>query len=137
VVVVLDLCIMPLMNTGMHASSVQGSIMGASRMDSSYVVLSKQNKSQSPGIPPRPPTAAARHVESNQSTRAIEGSYIMLPPAAASIYKTSASEGGDAHLPPPSPNSTSPLPGNNSGFHSSVTVLKRAFEIASSQTQVK
>jgi beclin 1 len=123
VVLVLDLCIMPLMNTGMHASSVQGSIMGASRMDSSYVVLSKQNKSQSPGIPPRPPTAAARHVESNQS--------------AASIYKTSASEGGDAHLPPPSPNSTSPLPGNNSGFHSSVTVLKRAFEIASSQTQVK
>jgi beclin 1 len=61
----------------------------------------------------------------------------MLPPAAASIYKTSASEGGGAHLPPPSPNSTSPLPGNNSGFHSSVTVLKRAFEIASSQTQVE
>ena len=122
----------------MHASSVQGSIMGASRMDSSYVVLSKQNKSQGPGIPPRPPTAATRHVEpNNQSTRAIEGSYIMLPPAAASIYKTSASDAGGANLPPPSLNSTSPSPGNNSGFHSSVVVLKQAFEIASSQTQVK
>ncbi|EMS64450.1 Beclin-1-like protein [Triticum urartu] len=106
-------------------------------MDSSYVVLSKQNRSQGPGIPPRPPSAAARHVEPNQSTRAIEGSYIMLPPAAASIYKTSTSEGGGAHLSPPNVNSTSPSPGNNSGFHSSVTVLKRAFEIASSQTQVE
>jgi heme/copper-type cytochrome/quinol oxidase subunit 2 len=28
------------------------------------------------------------------------------------------------------------MPGNNSGFLSSVTVLKRAFEIATSQTQV-
>uniref|UniRef100_A0ACD5VPP5 Uncharacterized protein n=1 Tax=Avena sativa TaxID=4498 RepID=A0ACD5VPP5_AVESA len=127
----------PHANSGMHASSVQGSIMGASRMDSSYVVLSKQNRSQGPGIPPRPPSAAARHVEPNQSTRAIEGSYIMLPPAAASIYKTSASEGGGAHLPPLSLNSTSHSQGNNSGFHSSVTVLKRAFEIASSQTQVE
>ncbi|XP_062207935.1 beclin-1-like protein isoform X2 [Phragmites australis] len=123
--------------SGMHASPVQGSIMGASRMDNSYVVLSRQNRSQGPGVPPRPPSAAAPHIEPNQSTRAIEGSYIMLPPPAASIYKTSASEGGGAQLPPPSVNSSSPLPGNNSGFHSSVTVLKRAFEIASSQTQVE
>jgi beclin 1 len=121
----------------MHASSVQGSIMGASRMDSSYVVLSKKNRSQGPGIPPRPPSAGARHVEPNQSTRAMDGSYIMLPPAAASIYKTSASEGGGAHLSRPSLDSTDHSPVNNSGFHSSVTVLKRAFEIASSQTQVK
>ncbi|TVU34580.1 hypothetical protein EJB05_16417, partial [Eragrostis curvula] len=123
--------------SGMHASAVQGSIMGASRMDNSYVVLSRQNRSQGPGIPPRPPSAAAAHLDPNQSTRAIEGSYIVLPPPAASIYKTSASEGGGAQQQPPGVNSSSPSPGNNSGFHSSVTVLKRAFEIATSQTQVE
>jgi beclin 1 len=111
--------------------------MGASRMDNSYVVLSRQSRSQGPGIPPRPPSAAAPHTEPNQSTRAIEGSYIVLPPPAASIYKTPASEGGVAQLTPPGLNSSSPSPGNNSGFHSNVTVLKRAFEIASSQTQVE
>ncbi|CAL4959679.1 unnamed protein product [Urochloa decumbens] len=123
--------------SGNHASSVQGSVMGASRMDNSYVVLSRQNRSQGPGIPPRPPSAAAPHTEPHQPTRAIEGSYIVLPPPAASIYKAPASEGGGAQLTPPSVNSSSPSPGNNSGFHSSVTVLKRAFEIASSQTQVE
>ncbi|KAK8454378.1 hypothetical protein SEVIR_5G440200v4 [Setaria viridis] len=123
--------------SGNHASSVQGSVMGASRMENSYVVLSRQNRSQGPRIPPRPPSAAAPHTEPSQPTRAIEGSYIVLPPPAASIYKTPASEGGGAQLTPPGVNSSSPSPGNNSGFHSSVTVLKRAFEIASSQTQVE
>lgn len=127
-----------LIDAGNHASSVQGSVMGASRMDNSYVVLSRQNRSQGPRIPPRPPSAAAPHTEPSQPTRAIEGSYIVLPPPAASIYKTPASEGGGAQLTPPGVNSSSPSsPGNNSGFHSSVTVLKRAFEIASSQTQVQ
>ncbi|KAF0916870.1 hypothetical protein E2562_014609 [Oryza meyeriana var. granulata] len=121
--------------SGMHVSSVQGSIMGASRMDNSYVVLSKQNRSHGHGIPSRPPGAAAPHIEPNQPTRAMEGSYIVLPPAAASIYKTSTSEGGGAQFPPPSMNSNSPLPGNS--FHSNLTVLKRAFEIATSQTQVE
>ncbi|KAJ1286887.1 hypothetical protein BS78_03G386700 [Paspalum vaginatum] len=123
--------------SGNHASSVQGSVMGASRMDNSYVVLSRQNRSQGPGIPPRPPSAAALHAEPNQSTRAIEGSYIVLPPPAASIYKTPATEGGGAQKAPPGVNSSNPSPGNNSGFHSCVTILKRAFEIASSQTQVE
>uniref|UniRef100_A0A0D9YD75 Atg6 BARA domain-containing protein n=1 Tax=Oryza glumipatula TaxID=40148 RepID=A0A0D9YD75_9ORYZ len=126
---------LPAQATSAHASSVHGSIMGASRMDNSYVVLSKQNKSHGHGIPPRPPSAAAPHIEPNQPTRAMEGSYIVLPPAAASIYKTSTSEGGGARLPPPSINSSSLLPGNS--FHSNVTVLKRAFEIATSQTQVE
>uniref|UniRef100_A0A0D9V467 Beclin 1 protein n=1 Tax=Leersia perrieri TaxID=77586 RepID=A0A0D9V467_9ORYZ len=121
--------------SGMQVSSFQGSIMGASRMDNSYVVLSKQNRSHGHGIPPRPPSAATPHIEPNQPTRAIEGSYIVLPPAAASIYKTSTSEGGGPQLPPPSINSNSHLPGNN--FHSNVTVLQRAFEIATSQTQVE
>uniref|UniRef100_A0A0E0G4I4 Atg6 BARA domain-containing protein n=1 Tax=Oryza nivara TaxID=4536 RepID=A0A0E0G4I4_ORYNI len=121
--------------SGMNVSSVQGSVMGASRMDNSYVVLSKQNRSHSHGIPPRPPSAGIPRAEPNQPTRAMEGSYIVLPPAAASIYKTSASEGGGAQLSPTSMNPGSPLPGNN--FHSSVTVLKRAFEIATSQTQIE
>ncbi|BAH92083.1 Os03g0258500 [Oryza sativa Japonica Group] len=126
---------LPAQATSGHVSSVHGSIMGASRMDNSYVVLSKQNKSHGHGIPPRPPSAAAPHIEPNQPTRAMEGSYIVLPPAAASIYKTSTSEGGGAQLPPPSINSSSLLTGNS--FHSNVTVLKRAFEIATSQTQVE
>jgi len=124
-------------DSGMHASAFQGSTMGASRMDSSYVVLSKNNRSQGLGIPPRPRSAAAPHIEPNQPPRPIEGSYIMLPPPAASIYKTSSSEGVGRQLLPPSVNSSSSMPGNNSGFFSSVTVLKRAFEIATSQTQVK
>jgi len=124
------------MGAGMHASAAQGSTMGAGSMDSSYVVLSKNNRSQGPGIPPRPRSAAAPHIEPNQPPRPIEGSYIMLPPPAASIYKTSSSEGVGRQLLPPSVNSSSSMPGNNSGFFSSVTVLKRAFEIATSQTQV-
>ncbi|KAL6845279.1 hypothetical protein ACP4OV_024774 [Aristida adscensionis] len=40
-------------------------------------------------------------------------------------------------MPPESVNSSAASPRNNSGFHSSVSVLKRAFEIANSQTQVE
>ena len=101
------------MYAGNHASSVQGSVMGASKMDNSYVVLSRQNKSQGPRIPPRPPSAAAAHADPSQSTRAIEVSYIVLPPPAASIYRTSASEGGGAQLTPPGANSSSPSPLKN------------------------
>jgi beclin len=102
----------------MHASAVEGSIMGVSRMENSFVVISTQKRSRGHGIPPHSPAAAAQHTEPSQSTRAIEGSYIMLPPPAASIYKTSSCEA------------------NNSGFYHGVTVLKRAFDIATSQTQV-
>ncbi|OEL35828.1 Beclin-1-like protein [Dichanthelium oligosanthes] len=123
--------------SGMHASAVQGSIMGTNRMDNSYVVLSKKNRSKGLGIPPRPLSAGSPHIEPSQPTRPIEGSYIMLPPPTASIYKTSSSEGDGAQLLPSSVNSSSSSPGNNSGFFSSVTVLKRAFEIATSQTQVE
>lgn len=123
------------MGAGMHASAVQGSTMGASRMDSSYVVLSKNNRSQGLGTPPRLRSAAAPHIEPNQPPRPIEASYIMLP-SPASIYKTSSSEGVGRQLLPPSVNSSSSMLGNNSEFFSGVTVLKRAFEIATSQTQV-
>ncbi|KAG2590808.1 beclin-1-like protein [Panicum virgatum] len=119
--------------SGLHASAVQGCNMAASRMNDSYVVLSKKNSSKGLGIPPHPQSAASPHIEPNQLTRPIEDSYIVLPPSTASIYKTSSSEGDGAQLLPPSCS----LAGNNSGFFSSVTVLKRAFEIATSQTQVE
>ena len=135
IVVTLTFCAV-INGCSMHASAVQGSTLGASRMDSSYVVLSKNNRSQGLGSPPRPRSAAAPHIEPNQPPKPIEASYIMLPPPAASIYKTSSSEGVGRQLLPPSVNSSSSMPGNNSGFLSSVTVLKRAFEIATSQTQV-
>lgn len=119
----------------MLASSVQGSIMGTSRMDNSYVVLSKKNRSKSLGVSQRPLSSASPHVEPNQPTRPMECSYIMLPPPTASIYKASSSEDA-AQLLPPIVNSSSSSPQNSSGLFSSVTVLKRAFEIATSQAQV-
>nr|CAB3473911.1 unnamed protein product [Digitaria exilis] len=123
--------------SGMLASSVQGSIMGTSRMDNSYVVvLSKKNRSKSLGISQRPLSSASPHVEPNQPTRPMECSYIMLPPPTASIYKASSSEDA-AQLLPPIVNSSSSSPQNSSGLFSSVTVLKRAFEIATSQAQVE
>ncbi|GJN18067.1 hypothetical protein PR202_gb05186 [Eleusine coracana subsp. coracana] len=116
--------------SGVHASAVQGSIMGASRMDNSFVVISNQKRSLGPGFPPHSAGAAAQHTEHSQSTRAIEGSYIMLPPPAASIYKASSHEGSGVNF-------SSPYSEHNSGFLSGVTVLKRAFDIATSQTQVE
>ncbi|KAI3829266.1 hypothetical protein L1987_03385 [Smallanthus sonchifolius] len=95
-----------------------GSVLG-SRMDQSFVVLPK-NRS---GVPPRP------------SAKAMEESFVVLPPPAASVYK-SADGGGNSHL-PSHDEATPPTHSNNSGFHSTITVLKRAFEIASSQTQVE
>ncbi|XP_076933673.1 beclin-1-like protein isoform X1 [Bidens hawaiensis] len=95
----------------MHgAASVSGS-----RMDQSFVVLPKQR----PGVPPRPTT---------QSLKAMEESFVVLPPPAASVYKSADATHAPSHDAPPR--------SINSGFHSTITVLKRAFEIATTQTQV-
>lgn len=119
----------------MQTSSVQGSMLGSTRMDHSFVVLSKQ-KAQGHGIPPRPKSGLSQS-EGNPSAKGMEESFVVLPPAAASMYKSSStSEGGGDHLPTPSVIASTPLQTNNSGFHSSITVLKRAFDIATSQTQV-
>ncbi|MFS7925046.1 putative atg6/Beclin, atg6, BARA domain, atg6/beclin, coiled-coil domain-containing protein [Helianthus anomalus] len=101
--------------SSMHGA---GSVLG-SRMDQSFVVLPKQK----PGIPPRPV----------QSVKAMEESFVVLPPPAASVYK---SADGTTHV-PSHDESTAPARANNSGFHSTITVLKRAFEIATTQTQVE
>jgi beclin len=124
----------------MQASTVQGSVMGASRMDHSFVVLSKQSRIPGPGMPLRP-TRPTPQSDIPQSSKAMEESYVVLPPPISSVYKPELGpEGGVTQL-PVNTGSNSPLQGNTNntnifGFHSSVTVLKRAFEIATSQTQV-
>ncbi|XP_039056456.1 beclin-1-like protein [Hibiscus syriacus] len=58
------------------------------------------------------------------------------------VYKSesaseSASDGSGTHLPSPEGGPSSSLQPNNSGFHSTITFLKNAFEIATTQTQVE
>ncbi|XP_027115412.1 beclin-1-like protein [Coffea eugenioides] len=125
--------------SGMQGSSMHGagSVLASTRMDHSYVVLPKQ-KSQTPGVPPRP-RAGAVQPEASQSVRAMEESFVVLPPPAASVYKSeSAADGVGTHLPSPEGGQTNiPPQPNNSGFHTTITVLKRAFDIATTQTQVE
>ncbi|KAJ6806982.1 beclin-1-like protein [Iris pallida] len=116
--------------SGMQASSVQGSVMGSSRMDHSFVVLPK-------GVPPRPrrgnPPPEATH-----SSNVMEESFVILPPAAASMYKSApSSDGGGTQLPAASGILRNHPSSNTSGFHSTTTVLKRVFDIATAQTQVE
>lgn len=122
----------------MQGSPVHGanSVLSSTRMDHSFVVLPKQ-KNQAPGVPPRP-RPGANHPEPSQSGRAMEESFVVLPPPAASVYKLeSATDGVGAHLPSPEGGPANmPVQPNNSGFHSTITVLKRAFDIATTQTQV-
>lgn len=124
--------------SGMQVSSVHGaaSVIGSTRMDHSFVVLPKQ-KTQSQGIPPRP-NIIATLPDISQSNKAMEDSFVVLPPSAASVYKSEpSSDGGRSHLPSTSGVLSSPSNPSNSGFHSTITILKRAFEIATTQTQVE
>lgn len=122
--------------SGMQVSSIHGagSVSGSTRMDHSFVVLPNQ---RTPGTRPRPHSVAVQ-ADANHSGRAMEESYVVLPPPAASVYKyESASDGGGKHLPSPEGGPTSSSHSNNSGFHSTITVLKRALDIATTQTQVE
>ncbi|KAK9280444.1 hypothetical protein L1049_014135 [Liquidambar formosana] len=123
--------------SGMQGSSIHGagSVLGSTRMDHSFVVLPKQ-RTLAQGVPPRPRSGAAQS-DTGQSGKAMEESYVVLPPPAASVYNESASNGGGTHLPSPEGGPNSPLQPNNTGFHSTITVLKRAFDIATTQTQVE
>lgn len=120
---------------GMQGSSILGtsSVSGSTRMDHSFVVLPKQ-RNQTPGVPPRPRT----HTDTSQSGKAIDESFVVLPPPAASVYKTEPGvDGGGTNLPSPEGGAaSSPTQPHNSGFHSTITVLNRAFDIATTQTQV-
>ncbi|KAJ1414964.1 Atg6/Beclin [Sesbania bispinosa] len=94
------------------------------KMDNSYVVLPKQ-RPQAQGVPPRPRGDTA------QPGKAMEESFVV-------VYKSeSASDGGGTHSSSPGTDTGGHLPPHNSGFNSTITVLTRAFEIATTQTQVE
>ncbi|KAK9145438.1 hypothetical protein Sjap_005341 [Stephania japonica] len=123
---------------GVQGSSVHGasSVLASTGMDHSYVVLPKQ-KSPTQGVPPRPRGGSVQ-TDTNQPGKAMEESFVMVPPPAASLYKC---ESGIDEVVSQSTSTgagpNNPSQPNNSGFHSTITVLKRAFEIATSQTQVE
>ncbi|CAM8941933.1 unnamed protein product [Rhodiola kirilowii] len=119
-------------------SGMQGSVMGASRMDQSFVVLPKQKNQTVGGVPPRPRQGAMHQPDSNHSNRTMEESYVVLPPPAASVYKTeSGSDGNANHSASSDGGSSGSMTSNSSGFSSNIKLLKRAFDVATSQTQVE
>ncbi|XP_044502539.1 beclin-1-like protein [Mangifera indica] len=108
---------------------VANSVLGSTRMDNSFVVLPKQ-RLQSQGVPPRPRSTSGQP-DVGQSGKSMDESFVV-------VYKSeSPSDGSAAQLPTPDGGANGPLQPNNSGFHSTITVLKRAFEIATTQTQVE
>ncbi|KAL0464909.1 UNVERIFIED_CONTAM: Beclin-1-like protein [Sesamum latifolium] len=125
--------------SGMQGSSVlgTGSIVSSTRMDHSFVVLPKQ-RNQTAGVPPRP-RGGAVHPDASHSGKAIDESFVVLPPPAASVYKCEpGADGSGSTLPSPEGGPTNtPMQPHNSGFHSTITVLNRAFDIATTQTQVE
>lgn len=116
---------------GMHGSSmhVANSVLGSTRMDNSFVVLPKQ-KAQVQGITPRAHAAGVQS-DASPSGKAMDESFVV-------VYKNeSASDGGTGQLPlSDGGNAAFPMQPNNSGFNTTITVLKRAFEIAATQSQV-
>ncbi|KAK8918774.1 Beclin-1-like protein [Platanthera zijinensis] len=120
----------------MQGSSIQGSMLSSTQMDHSFVILSKQ-KALGLGVPTHPRSALSRS-ENNPLAKGMEESFVVLPHAAASMYKClSTSEGDGANSTTPVVSTSPPLQANNNGFHSSITILKRAFDITTSQTQVE
>ncbi|URE18005.1 beclin 1 [Musa troglodytarum] len=121
--------------SGMEASTVQGSVMGSSRVDHLSMVLPKQ-KYQGHGVPPCPRSTTPQP-DSSHSTKAVTESYVVLPPAAASMYRNeSPPEVGGAQEWVQGESPSSGLQVNDPRFHSSI-ILKRVFNIATSQTQVE
>ncbi|XP_044480537.1 beclin-1-like protein isoform X1 [Mangifera indica] len=117
--------------SGMQGSSIHvaNSELGSTRMDNSFVVLPKQ-RLQSQGVPLRPRSAASQP-DVGQSGKSMDESFVV-------VYKSeSPTDGSGTQLPSPDGRVNGPLQPNNSGFHSTITVLKRAFEIATTQTKVE
>ncbi|XVE77272.1 hypothetical protein DITRI_Ditri13aG0048900 [Diplodiscus trichospermus] len=115
----------------MQGSLIHGasSVLGSTRTDNSFVVLPKQ-KPRVQGISPRSHGGPGQP-DAGHPGKAMEESFVV-------VYKSdSASDGGGTQLPLSEGGSNSVLQPNNSGFHSLITVLKCAFEIATTQTQVE
>ncbi|XP_047178026.1 beclin-1-like protein [Vigna umbellata] len=118
------------MSIGMQGSSVHGasSVLSATKMDNSYVVLPKQ-RPQAQGNAHRPRGDAAAAAAA-QPGKAMEESFVV-------VYKSeSGTDGGGAHSPGAGLILVAICSLHNSGFNSTITVLTRAFEIATTQTQV-
>lgn len=123
--------------SGLQGSSVHGagSVLASTHMDHSFVVLPKQ-KSQAPGIPR--PRAGASQPEVTHSGKTMEESFVVLPPAPASVYPSEyPSDSSGGHAASSEGGTSSHLHPSGSGFHSTIMVLNRAFEIAATQTQVE
>ena len=68
----------------------------------------------------------------------MEESFVMLLPTSTSVYKYEfVSEGSETRLSSPEEGPSGHLQPNNSGFHTTITVLKRAFDIATTQIWVE
>ncbi|RAL38735.1 hypothetical protein DM860_002713 [Cuscuta australis] len=130
-------------HSGMHASSIHGaaSIIGRStRMENSFVVLPKQGNHHGQVVRPRTQEVATNHPpDSSQFGRAgMEESFVVLPPPAASVYHQCAiASDGAAGTNQDDPTSGVPIHPSNPCFHSTITMLNRAFEIATTQTQIE
>ncbi|KAL9257522.1 Beclin-1-like protein [Drosera capensis] len=123
--------------SGFQGSTVNGagSVMALTRMDHSFVVLPKQ-KTQPPGIPPRP--RGVVQPDAVQSIRTMDESFVVLPSALASVYRSeSTSDSAGTQVPSGEGNPGSQVNPNGSGFHWTISVLKHAFELATTQTQVE
>jgi len=123
---------------GLQGSSVHGagSVLASTHMDHSFVVLPKQ-KSHPQGVPPRP-RAGAVQSEMTPPGKTMEESFVVLPPAPASVYRSeSPNDGSGIHMQSCEGSPNGQLNSNSSGFHSTITILKRTFEIATAQTQVR
>lgn len=125
--------------SGMQGSSIigTGSVVCSTRMDHSFVVLPKQ-RNHTVGVSPRSRGGAMQH-DASQSGKAIDESFVVLPPPAASVYKCEpgTAGGGTNLLTPESGPSDMPTQPHESGFHSTITILNRAFNIATTQTEVE
>ncbi|GAB2245151.1 hypothetical protein Droror1_Dr00000644 [Drosera rotundifolia] len=123
--------------SGFQGTTVNGagSVMASTRMDHSFVVLPKQ-KTQPPGIPPRPRVVV--QTDAVQSIRTMDESFVVLPSALASVYRSeSTSDSAGTQVLSGEGNPGSQVNPNGSGFHSTISVLKHAFELAMTQTQVE
>lgn len=104
-------------------------MLGPTRMDNSFVVLPKQ-RPQSQVLPPLPQGGSPPLPDPSPSGKAMDESFVV-------VYKNESASGGNAGQVPTSDGGhDAPVPPNNSGFNATITVLKRAFEIATTQTQV-
>lgn len=105
------------------------SVLASTRMDHSFVLLPPRPQGLPLGAPPRPRGGAVQS-EIGPPGKAMDESFVV-------VYKSeSASDAGGNHVPVPDGGSNGSLQPNNFGFHSTITILKRAFEIATTQTQV-